>query len=216
MKKLIAVLFTGLFFCQASAQINVPLLHQLVDNSTTEHTKQADAKTGQAVSSANEQTNRGLMSQLKVKYRTLQERYAKMSIVFDAANIGITATPLVREIIKEQQQIVTYTESDPTLIPIAMDSEVLFVQKSNSLLNYLIGLCAVIGDVNQMKISDRRLLFQHIINELKDISYLSGGVARSLQAAVIKKRRTDPFFNYINQEMGTVNEIMKNAKVLKL
>lgn len=216
MKKLIAVLFTGLFFCQASAQINVPLLHQLVDNSTTEHTKQADAKTGQAVSSANEQTNLGLMSQLKVKYRTLQERYAKMSIVFDAANIGITATPLVREIIKEQQQIVTYTESDPTLIPIAMDSEVLFVQKSNSLLNYLIGLCAVIGDVNQMKISDRRLLFQHIINELKDISYLSGGVARSLQAAVIKKRGTDPFFNYINQEMGTVNEIMKNAKVLKL
>ena len=216
MKKLIAVLFTGLFFCHANAQINVPLLHQLVDNSTTEHTKQADAKTGQAASSAIEQTNRGLMSQLKVKYRTLQERYAKMSIVFDAANIGITATPLVREIIKEQQQIVTYSESDPTLIPIAMDSEVLFVEKSNSLLNYLIGLCAVIGDVNQMRISDRRLLFQHIINELKDISYLSRGVARSLQAAVIKSRGTDPFSNYINQEMGTVNEIMKNAKILKL
>jgi len=216
MKKLIAVLFTGLFFCHSHAQINVPLLHQLVENSTTEHKDQTEAKNEQATSSALEQNNRGLMSQLKVKYRTLQERYAKMSIVFDAANIGITATPLVREIIKEQQQIVTYSQSDPTLIPIAMASEVLFVQKSNSLLNYLIGLCAVIGDVNQMKISDRRLLFQHIINELKDISYLSGGVARSLQAAVLKSRGTDPFSIYINQEMRTVNQIMENAKVLKL
>jgi hypothetical protein len=208
------MLLVGGISLQAKAQLNVPLLHQLVDNSQTENKKQIAAKDEQGKSTAIEASNRSLTTTLKSKYRTLQERFAKMSIVFDAANIGISATPLVKEIIKQQQVIVTYAQSDPVLIPIAMDSEVIFVQRANSLVNYLIGLCATIGDINQMKVSDRRILFQFIIDELKTISYLSGGVARSLQAAVIKSRGTDPFSGYVNQEMGIVNQIMTNAKTL--
>ena len=197
------------------AQLNVPLMHQLIENSKTEHGKQIDAKNQQAKNTAVEATNKTLMTSVKDRYRTLQERFAKMSIVFDAVNIGISATPLVREIIKEQQKIVVYAQSDPLLIPIALDSEVIFVQKANSLVNYLIGLCAVIGDVNQMKVSDRRILFEHILNELRNISYLSGGVARTLQASVMKKRGTDPFSDYINREETLVNDIMNNVKILK-
>jgi hypothetical protein len=215
MKRYLLILLVVVFSLQAKAQLNVPLLHQLVDNSKSENKRQVDVKNEQRNSTAMEESNRGLMKQVKTKYRTLQERFAKMSIVFDAANIGISATPLVREIIKQQQQIVTYAQSDPGLLPVAMDSEVIFVQRANSLVNYLIGLCATIGDVNQMKVSDRRILFGFIIDELKTISYLSGGVARTLQAAVIKTRGRDPFSDYINREMGIVDQIMNNAKILK-
>lgn len=215
MKKLIFTLLVGFMILQANAQVNVPLLHQLVNDSKSENKKQIDAKTEQRNSTAIEESNRGLMKQVKTKYRTLQERFAKMSIVFDAANIGISATPLVREIIKQQQVIVTYAQSDPVLLPVALDSEVIFVKRANSLVNYLIGLCATVGDLNQMKVSDRRILFQHIIDELKAISYLSGGVARTLQAAVIKSQGTDPFSDYVNREMGVVDDIMNNVKILK-
>lgn len=215
MKKIIFTLLVGFVTLHANAQVNVPLLHQLVNDSKSENKKQIDAKTEQRNSTAIEESNRGLMKQVKTKYRTLQERFAKMSIVFDAANIGISATPLVREIIKQQQVIVTYAQSDPVLLPVALDSEVIFVKRANSLVNYLIGLCATVGDLNQMKVSDRRILFQHIIDELKAISYLSGGVARTLQAAVIKSRGTDPFSDYVNREMGVVDDIMNNVKILK-
>jgi hypothetical protein len=215
MKRLIIFLLVGFITLQANAQLNVPLLHQLVDNSKSENKRQVEVKTEQRNSTAMEESNRGLMKQVKTKYRTLQERFAKMSIVFDAANIGVTATPLVREIIKQQQVIVTYAQSDPVLLPIALDSEVIFVTRANSLVNYLIGLCATVGDINQMKVSDRRILFQHIIEELKTISYLSGGVARTLQAVVIRNRGSDPFLDYVNREMGVVDEIMNNAKILK-
>ncbi|RZM18011.1 MAG: hypothetical protein EOO88_41850, partial [Pedobacter sp.] len=97
MKKLIFTLLVGFMILQANAQVNVPLLHQLVNDSKSENKKQIDAKTEQRNSTAIEESNRGLMKQVKTKYRTLQERFAKMSIVFDAANIGISATPLVRE-----------------------------------------------------------------------------------------------------------------------
>lgn len=215
MKRLIIFLLVGFITLQANAQLNVPLLHQLVDNSKSENKRQVEVKTEQRNSTTMEESNRGLMKQVKTKYRTLQERFAKMSIVFDAANIGVTATPLVREIIKQQQVIVTYAQSDPVLLPIVLDSEVIFVTRANSLVNYLIGLCATVGDINQMKVSDRRILFQHIIEELKTISYLSGGVARTLQAAVIRNRGSDPFSDYVNREMGVVDEIMNNAKILK-
>ena len=215
MKRLIISLLVGFITLQANAQLNVPLLHQLVDNSKSENKRQVEVKTEQRNSTAMEESNRGLMKQVKTKYRTLQERFAKMSIVFDAANIGVTATPLVREIIKQQQVIVTYAQSDPVLLPIALDSEVIFVTRANSLVNYLIGLCATVGDINQMKVSDRRILFQHIIEELKTISYLSGGVARTLQATVIRNKGSDPFSDYVNREMGVVDEIMNNAKILK-
>ena len=215
MKRLLILSVLFLSAVSSYAQLNVPLMHQLIENSKTEHGKQIDAKNQQAKNTAVEATNKTLMTSVKDRYRTLQERFAKMSIVFDAVNIGISATPLVREIIKEQQKIVVYAQSDPLLIPIALNSEVIFVQKANSLVNYLIGLCAVIGDVNQMKASDRRILFEHILNELRNISYLSGGVARTLQASVMKKRGTDPFSDYINREETLVNDIMNNVKILK-
>lgn len=195
--------------------LNAPLLHQLVGNSKTEHEKQTKVKNEQAKSTSMEEGNRGLLKTVKNKYRTLQERFAKMSIVFDAANIGVSATPLVREIIAQQQQIVIAVNKDPSLIPIAMDSEVLFVKRANSLVNYLIGLCAVVGDLNQMKASDRRILFQYILDELKEINYMSGGVSRSLRAAVTKSRGVDPFSDYVNKEATLVDEIMNNAKILK-
>jgi hypothetical protein len=186
----------------------------LVGNSKTENEKQTNVKREQAKSTSIEEGNRSLLKTVKNKYRTLQERFAKMSIVFDAANIGMTATPIVREIIAQQQQIVIAVNKDPALIPIAIDSEVLFVKRANSLVNYLIGLCAVIGDLNQMKVSDRRMLFQYVLDELRDINYMSGGVSRSLQAAVIKSRGIDPFSDYVNKEASLVDEIMNNAKIL--
>ncbi len=194
--------------------LNPSLLHQLVGNSKTENSKQVSVKNEQRKSAAIEENNRGFLKTVKGKYRTLQERFAKMSVLFDAANIGISATPLVREIIAQQQQIVIAVNKDPALVQIAMDSEVLFVKRANSLVNYLIGLCAVIGDLNQMKVSDRRILFQYILDELQEISYMSGGVSRSLQAAVIKSRGVDPFSDYVNNETRLVDEIMNNAKIL--
>lgn len=215
MKKVYLLLWSLLItthFC--SGQVNVALLHQLVGDSKQEHGRQTQTKEQQAKNTAVESSNKSLLTTVKTKYRTLQSRFAKMSIVFDAANIGISATPIVREIITHQQQIVSYVNKDPTLAPLALESEEAFVKRSQSLINYLIGLCAVIGDVNQMKVSDRRLLFSHILNELKDISYISGGVASALRSSVMKSKGTDPFSDYINQEMKTVDEIINNAKVL--
>lgn len=200
---------------QSMATLNVPLLHQLVANSKTEHKNQTAVKTAQAKSTANEELNRSLAQQVKSKYRSLQERFAKMSTVFDAANIGTEALPLVKDIIRNQQRIIVCTQKDPALAFMALETETDFVKRSNSLTRYLVGLCLSIGDINQMKASDRRMLFQFVVEELRAISFVSGGIARALQAQALKATGADPFSGYIDQEEAQVKDIIRKYKVLR-
>jgi hypothetical protein len=209
------LLFILLFISlNASGQINIQLLHQLVEDSKTEHEKQLDAKGNQAKTAFNEEVNRNILGQVKDGYKTVQERFAKLTLVFDAVGIANSANPLIRSIIDNQQQILFYCQKDPTLLPFALETEKLFVTQSYSLLNYLLGLAASIGDINQMKVSDRRILFGHILQELKKINQLSLGTSRSLESHLKRKTGGNPYLDYVQQELRLVDEIMSNIKLL--
>ena len=214
MKSLFSIAFFFVFTITSHAQINVELLHQLVGDSKKEYNLQKEAKDNQAKNAFNEEVNNNLLKTVKEKYRTVQDRFAKLSIAIDAVGIATTADPLIRSIIDNQQQIVFFCQDDPQLILFAIETEKVFVDRSYSLFNYLLGLSASIGVINQMKVSERRVLFQHIINELHDINALSYTTAHTLESHIRSKMGGDPYLNYINQEMGIVNEIIANAKTL--
>lgn len=201
---------------QGAAQVNVALLHQLVEESKSEYNLQKEAKANQGRNAVNEEVNKNLVNSVKEKYRVVQERFAKLSIVIDAFGIGATAEPLVNSIIDNQQQILFYCSQNPELVLFAVETEKVFVQRSYSLLNYLVGLSANIGEVNQMKVSERRILFQHIIDELREINGLSYTVSKSLQNHIQRKRGVNPYLAYVATEMALVEEIIQNAKILGL
>lgn len=196
------------------AQTNVALLHQLVEESKSEYNFQKEAKENQGKNSVNEEVNKNLIKSVKEKYRAVQDRFAKLSIVIDAFGIGAAAEPLVNSIIDNQQQIVFYCSQNPELLLFAVETEKVFVERSYSLLNYLFGLSASIGVVNQMKVSERRILFQHILDELREINELSYTVSRSLQHYLERKRGGNPYLQYVATEMASVKEIIQNAKTL--
>jgi hypothetical protein len=213
--KSIMLLFMLMASVDCLGQINIPLLHQLVEDSKTEHKKQVEAKEKQSKNAIHEEVNRDILEQVKSKYQILQKRFAKLAVLMDAAGIAVTASPLVRSIVDHQQQIVFYCQKDPFLIPFAIETERVFVKQSHSLMNYLIGLSASMGDLNQMKVSDRRMLFQHILNELRQINQLSLGSARALQSHIQRRMGGNPYLEYINTEVHVVEEIMGNIKILQ-
>jgi hypothetical protein len=205
------------FFCYVEmiyAQVNVSLLHQLVEESKAEYQLQKEAKSNQGKNAVNEEVNHNLMKLIKEKYRVVQERFAKLSIVIDAMGIASTAKPLVNSIIDNQQQIVYYCKQDPKLFLFAIETEKFFVERSYSLMNYLLGLSASIGVVNQMKVSERRLLFQHIIDELREINAISFTTSKSLQHHLESQLGYNPYRGYVATEMALVEDIIQNAKKL--
>src|SRR5690606_33833645 len=164
------------------AQTNVQLLHQLVENNKKEHDLQIETRNSQSKASAQEEINKGLAEEVKNKYRVVKNRFSKIHFLIDVIGIGNSAIPIIRSIDENQKSIFEQCKENPDLMYLAVEAEKSFVQKSESLLNYLVGLTAVIGDLNQMAGSDRRILYQHIIDELTEINRISRGMAYSLSA----------------------------------
>jgi len=80
------------------------------------------------------------------------------------------------------------------------------------LLSYLVGLTAVIGDLNQMANSDRRILYQHIIDELTEINRISRGMAYSLSSS--QRHYGGSLFPLANGE-STMELVLSNIKTLE-
>src|SRR5690606_31905577 len=105
-------------------------------------------------------------------------------------------------------------KENPALMYLAVEAEKSFVQKSESLLSYLLGLTAVIGDLNQMANSDRRILYQHIIDELIAINRISRGMAYSLSSNQRHQNNDGPLFPLASGE-STMETVLSKLKTLE-
>lgn len=197
--------------------LDIPSIHLLIDQSIDENKQQVKAKNQQIAASANEQANLTLLDKLKVKYRQLQQRYNALGTAINVADIGIYATPMVKRIVSNQAQIIQLTEKNPALIALGYQTEIEFAEKAKDLAGYVAGLTLSIGDVNQMKASDRKLLFDYVISELSNIQDLSGTMVNNLQYATLKDliKAANPFQNFINTDISISKDIIQNAKFLR-
>jgi len=214
------LLFAFCFKLSAYGQqqtIDIVGMHQLIDESKDEHTAQVKARNQQSVNTANEQANLTLLDKMKNLYRTLQQRYNTLGTAITIADIGLEGEPMVKQIVSYQSQIVQLAEKNPAIIALGYQTEIEFAEKAESLLGYVTGLTLSLGDVNQMKASDRKLLFDYVIAQLSRIQEVAGNMLILLQynnlAAVLKA--LNPFQNFIDQDKSMINNILQNATYLK-
>jgi hypothetical protein len=197
--------------------LDIPGIHQLVDQSISENKLQVKARDQQALASANEQANLTLLMKLKGIYRTLQQRYNTLGTAINIADIGIYATPMVSRIISNEEQIIQLAEKNPALTAIGYQAELQFAEQAKRLSGYVAGLVLSLGDVNGMKASDRKMLFDYVLSELSGIQELSGNMLNlmhySSQASLLKA--ANPFQNFINADQSIGSQIIQNAKYLK-
>jgi hypothetical protein len=211
---LFCVAFKG--YTQKST-LDIAAMHQLIPQSIDENKLQVKAKNQQAVNTANEQANLTLLAKLKNTYRTLQQRYNTLGTAINVAQIGLYASPMVKQIVAYQQQIVQLTSTNPVLAPLGIATEIEFAEKAKDLSGYIAGLTLSIGDVNQMKASDRKLLFDDVINQLSTLQQLSGNLVLTLQNSSLNTllRSVNPFQDYVDQDKTVAEDIIFNAKYLK-
>ena len=197
--------------------LDIAGIHQLVDQSIAENKLQVKARNQQAVASANEQANLTLLAKLKGTYRTLQQRYNDLGTAINVADIGIYATPTVKRIISNQERIISLAEKNPALVAIGYLSEIRFAEKAKNLAGYVAGLIISIGDVNQMKASDRKMLFDYVLSELNVIEELSANMVNMMQYASLSSlmKAANPFQNFIDADKSIAVQIIQNAKNLK-
>jgi hypothetical protein len=203
-------------FAQKST-LDIVGIHQLVDESTSENKLQVNARNQQAAATANEQANLTLLEKLKNTYRTLQQRYNTLGTAITVADVGIYAEPMVKQIVSYQAQIVALAEKNPALIAIGYQSEIQFAEDAKDLMGYVAGLILSYGDVNQMKASDRKMLFDYVITQLSVLQELSGNMVNMMQYSSLASllKAANPFQNFIDADISISKNIIQNAKYLK-
>lgn len=214
MKVLILLLSFMLWMSKTNAQLNVQLLHQLVSHSKDENDRQKLARSRQAITSANEDLNRSKMTDLKVKYRTLQSRFHTIGLAINATQIGLQAEPIIREIVEHQSSIVRLIGQDPLLLPMAYHAQVDLTDKAYRLSQYLYALAITIGDINRMKPSDRKILFEHVLVELRGMAATSRGLLANISYSKRKKMftSTSPFSEFVNRDRYLMESILSKIK----
>jgi hypothetical protein len=217
MKKLIILLLFPLC-CQAQTDVlNIPELMQLVSYSKSEHSRQVDARDKQLLVTGIETSNKGLIGKTKNMYRTLQNRYSTLGTAISAAQIGLQAYSMVSSIVSSQRQLYDQAKKNPAILTLAYAAEFDFVERSELLMDYIAGLVLSYGDINQMKSSDRKLLFDFILTELSNIQHLSNQLLRSVQygTLAVLLKSVNPFRSFVYQDEHIVKDIISNAKYLK-
>ncbi len=217
MKKLSFLFAFFLFSSHSYAQLNVTLLHQLIGNSKTEHGKQSDARDRQLAITTGEEVNKTLMAKLKTNYRNIHSRFKTLGLAIDAAQIRIEAYPLIEDIAQSQEAIFRFCKNDPVLSVLAVQAEMDMGERAQGLLNFLYGVAISIGDINQMKQSDRKVLFSHVITELRLIAGSSRGLTTTLQYSSRSKviKEINPFSDFINTDRALIERILQRTEILK-
>jgi len=197
--------------------LDIPALQQLVSQSEAENKLQVKARDQQSLATANEQANLTLLDKLKKISRTLQQRYNTLGTAINVADVGLSATPMVSRIVSNQSQIIQLVQKNPALIAIGYQSELQFASSAKDLLSYVTGLTLALGDVNQMKASDRKILFDYVLAELSNTEDLSNNMLQMMQYASLAAllRAANPFQSFIDADRNIANNIIQNAKNLK-
>ncbi|TCD28746.1 hypothetical protein EZ456_05025 [Pedobacter psychrodurus] len=197
--------------------LNIPGIHQLVGDSKSENEKQKVARERQSLTLLNEQANRTMLARLKNSYREIQSRFNLIGTATIAMDIGLKALPIVQGITDDQVKFYELARENPVLLLLVYQTEAEFLSRSKDLLSFLIGLTVSIGAVNQMKVSERKILFDFFLAELSKLRALSSGLLNMISHGNMRAlfMRLNPFADYINTDRSLIEDIIQNAKYLK-
>lgn len=199
-----------------SAQINVALLHQLIDNSKSEHSRQTMLRDKQGVSSSVERLNAIQAGKLKTTYQDLRKKFSALGMGIQALQITKEAIPILNQISADQSAIISLALSKPALVLLSIETQSDLVDRAQLLLRYMYGLALSTGELGAMSRSDRAMLTDFVVSELRAISLILCGLKRSLQAlTAIEKKKGRGMMDMFERDKLLSKDILLKVKQLK-
>lgn len=216
--KLTATVIVVCFLLAPQAQsqnkyICYPMIHAQVQCSLEEHDRQLNIKYNQATVGVEEAVNKEELNSFQKTYQKVKSRLNSLGLIIEGGKFIMETIPLFNSIKKTQSEIFDLVADHPKFIPFAVQSEVEFVDKANSVIRLITGLVLSIGDLNQMEASDRKILLDFAVDELRMLDGQSFILRSSLQRKIMTESLAiAAFADWINQDKRIIDEIMSNIK----
>jgi hypothetical protein len=178
-----------------------------------EHNRQKEMRQKQTLNASTEAINRAQWNDFKDKVTKIQDRLRIVSFAIQAIPTGIAMSREITKIINNQTAIIDEINTAPYSIIAVLPSQVQFVDDLQMVTRLIAGIILSYGAINQMEKSERKILLDYALGEVKTLSRNSTHMLlkiRDIKAKVLRNKRA--FQYYVNRDRQVVENIMNNIK----
>ena len=193
--------------------VSFPMMNIEINATMKEHNRQKEMRQKQTANATIETTNRTQWDNFKDKVTKVQDRLRIVSFAIQAIPTGIAMSREVNKINQNQTDIINEINSAPYSIIAVLPSQVKFVDDLQMVTRLIMGIVISYGAINQMEKSERKILLDYALGEVKTLSRNSTHMLlkiRDIKAKVLRNKRA--FQYYVNRDKQVVESIMKNIK----
>lgn len=193
--------------------VSFPMMDIEINATMKEHDRQKEMRQKQTLNASVETVNDSQWKNFKDKVTKIQDRLRIVSFAIQAIPTGIAMTREINKINNNQQAIINEISTAPYSIVTVLPSQVQFVDDLQMVTRLVIGIIVSYGAINQMEKSERKILLDYALGEVKQLSRNSTHMLlkiRDIKAKVLRNKRA--FQYYVNRDKKVVEDIMGNIK----
>ncbi|WP_144281054.1 hypothetical protein [Chryseobacterium echinoideorum] len=224
MKKIFPILIIPIYIVLTSSggsstpawekeNVSFPMMDLEINAAVKEHDRQKEMRQKQTVNASVETVNQSQWKDFKDKIAKVQDRLRIVSFAIQAVPTGIAMSREITKIADNQTAIINEISTAPYSIITVLPSQVQFVDDFQMVTRLITGIILSYGAVNQMEKSERKILLDYALGEVKAISRNSTHMLlkiRDIKAKVLRNKRA--FQYYVNRDKQVVESIMNNIK----
>lgn len=193
--------------------VSFPMMDIEINATMKEHDRQKEMRQKQTLNASVETANDTQWKNFKDKVTKIQDRLRIVSFALQAIPTGIAMSREVTKITNNQEAIIEEISTAPYSIIPVLPSQIQFVDDLQMVTRLVIGIIVSYGAINQMEKSERKILLDYALGEVKQLSRNSTHMLfkiRDIKAKVLRNKRA--FQYYVNRDRQVVEDIMKNIK----
>ena len=193
--------------------VSFPMMDIEINATMKEHDRQKEMRQKQITNATVEAANRNQWNNFKDKITKVQDRLRIVSFAIQVIPTGIAKSREITKITNNQTAIINEISDAPYSILAVLPSQVQFVDDLQMVTRLVMGIVISYGAINQMEKSERKILLDYALGEVKTISRNSTHMLlkiRDIKAKVKRNKRA--FQYYVNRDKQVVESIMDNIK----
>ena len=193
--------------------VSFPMMNLEINATMKEHDRQKEMRQKQTLNASTEAINRTQWNDFKDKVTKIQDRLRIVSFAIQAIPTGIAMSREITKITNNQTAIIGEINTAPYSIIAVLPSQIQFVDDLQMVTRLITGIILSYGAINQMEKSERKILLDYALGEVKTLSRNSTHMLlkiRDIKAKVLRNKRA--FQYYVNRDRQVVENIMNNIK----
>ena len=193
--------------------VSVPMMNLEINATMKENERQKEMRQKQTLNATIETANKTQWNNFKDKVTKVQDRLRIVSFAIQAIPTGIAMNREITKITNNQTAIINEINDAPYSIIAVLPSQVQFVDDLQMVARLITGIIVSYGAINQMEKSERKILLDYALGEVKTLSRNSTHMLlkiRDIKAKVKRNKRA--FQYYVNRDKQVVESIMDNIK----